>query len=300
MNYTLWQLKIYLKVCEKQSITKAAEALHLTQPAISIQLKNFQDQFEIPLIEVIGKQLYVTDFGNEIKQIAEKVIREVENIKYKTLLFKGQLSGKLKISVVSTGKYVIPYFLTDFLKLNPGIELVLDVTNKTRVLESLERNEVDFSLVSVLTDKLKLSKIELMKNELFLVSNSKEIKSLSLKKLEKTPLIYREKGSATRNAMEKFITDNQLQVNKKIELTSNEAVKQAVIAGIGNSIMPLIGIRNELKSKQLHIIKVKGLPLVTHWNIVWLSEKKLSPIATAFFDFLEKEKDKIIETYFSN
>jgi len=114
MNYTLHQLQIFLKVVETKSITKASEELHLTQPAVSIQMSNFQNQFEIPLTEVVGRKLYITAFGLEIAQIAQKIIDEVETINYKTMAFKGLLSGKLKLSVVSTGKYVMPYFLTDF------------------------------------------------------------------------------------------------------------------------------------------------------------------------------------------
>ena len=109
MNYTLNQLQIYLKVVQTLSITKAAEELNLTQPAVSIQVKNFQAQFEIPLIEIIGKKIYVTDFGLEIAKSAESIIDQVYAINYKTMAFKDQLLGRLKISVVSTGKYVMPY-----------------------------------------------------------------------------------------------------------------------------------------------------------------------------------------------
>ena len=145
MNYTLNQLQIFLKVTQNQSITKAAEELNLTQPAVSIQLKNFQDQFDIALTEVVGRQLYVTDFGKEIAFSAENILNQVYAINYKTMAHRGQLAGRLKISVVSTGNYVIPYFLSDFIKKHEGIELILDVTNRAKVIESLENNEVDFS-----------------------------------------------------------------------------------------------------------------------------------------------------------
>lgn len=302
MNYTLHQLQIFLKITDLQSITKASEALHLTQPAVSIQLKNFQDQFPIPLTEVVGRQLYVTDFGKEIAIAAEKILNEVYAINYKTLAYKGQLSGRLKISIVSTGKYVMPYFLSGFIKQNKGVDLTMDVTNKSSVLESLELNEVDFALVSVLPKKLKINKIALMENKLFYVSDSNmEIKkSFTKKKLfEEVPLIFREQGSATRNAMESFITKNNYSARKKMELTSNEAVKQAVISGLGCSIMPLIGIRKELINKELQIIPVKGLPLSTEWNLIWLKSKKLSPVALAYIEFLNKEKEQIIDHQFS-
>ena len=134
MNYTLHQLQVFLKVTQTKSITKAAEELYLTQPAVSIQLRNLQDQFDIPLTEVVGRQLYVTDFGQEIAKAAEAILNEVQTINHKTLAYKGQLSGRLKIASASTGKYVIPYFLSGFLKEHPGIELSLDVTNKTKVV----------------------------------------------------------------------------------------------------------------------------------------------------------------------
>ena len=137
MNYTLNQLQIFLKIVQTRSVTKAAEELHLTQPAVSIQLKNFQEQFQIPLTEVVSRRIYITDFGMEIAETAENIINLVYAINYKTMAYKGQLIGKLKLSVVSTGKYVMPYFLTDFMKLHDGIELLMDVTNKSKVLESL-------------------------------------------------------------------------------------------------------------------------------------------------------------------
>ncbi len=301
MNYTLHQLQIFLKITQMQSITKASEELHLTQPAVSIQLKNFQDQFPIPLTEVVGRKLFITEFGQEIALAAEKILNEVHAINYKTLAFQGELSGRIKISIVSTGKYVMPYFLSDFIKEHSGVELIMDVTNKSQVIESLELNEVDFALVSVLPKKLKIDRIELMPNKLFYVGSSAMTfkKSPTKKNLfENTPLIYREQGSATRNAMETFIAKNKFSVRKKMKLTSNEAVKQAVISGLGCSIMPLIGIKNELQNGDLKIMEVKGLPIVTTWNLIWLKSKKLSPAALAYLEFLKNEKTGIINQKF--
>lgn len=301
MNYTLNQLRIFFKIAQTQSITKAAEELHLTQPAVSIQLKNFQNQFDIALTEVIGKRLFITDFGKEIAAAAENILNEAYAINYKNQAHQGQLAGRLRISVVSTGKYVIPYFLNGFLKQHSSVELQMDVTNRARVIESLEKNEVDFSLVSVLPQHLKLNKVELMLNKLFLVGNrEKEFTSVaaSVKLLEKIPLIFRESGSATRVAMENFIRKNKLHVQKRIELTSNEAVKQALLAGLGYSIMPLIGIKNEILHNQLQLIPVRGLPIKTQWHLVWLRTKKLSPVAAAYIAYLKKEKEDIINNKF--
>lgn len=302
MNYTLNQLQIFLKIVQTQSVTKASEELHLTQPAVSIQLKNFQNQFEIPLTELVGRKIYITDFGREIAEAAENIINQVYAINYKTLAFKGQLTGRLKISVVSTGKYVMPYFLTDFMKENSGIELLMDVTNKSKVVESLENNEVDFALVSILPTTLNIEKLDLLQNKLYLVGNTKEKfkKGINTKYLFKyLPLIFRERGSGTRQAMESFIERNNISVLKKMELTSNEAVKQALLAGLGYSIMPLIGIRNELHNNELQIIPIKGLPITTTWSLIWLKGKKHSPVSLSFLTYLKKERLQIVQEKFS-
>jgi len=300
MNYTLHQLQVLLKVNQTKSITKAAEALHLTQPAVSIQLKNLQDQFEIPLTEVVGRKLFITDFGKEIALAAENILNEVYAINYKTLLYKGQLAGKLKLSVVSTGQYIIPYFLADFLNKHEGIELQMDVTNKLKVLESLSNNSVDFALVSVVSDNSNYGSIELMKNKLFLVANTKlKYDGIGPKEIFKQiPLIYRENGSGTRFVMERYLEKNKIQVLKKMELTSNEAVKQAVIAGLGCSIMPLIGIKNELINGDLQIIPVPGFPLESSWNLIWNKSKNFSVAASSFLAYIKAEKDDIIQSKF--
>lgn len=301
MQYTLHQLKVFLKVVEKLSVTKAAEELHLTQPAVSIQLKNLQNQFEIPLMEVIGRQVHITDFGLDVAESSKRILGEVQQIKSKTLAYKGLLVGQLKLSIVSTGKYVMPYFLSSFIKAHPGIDLKMDVTNKSKVLESLSKNEVDFALVSVLPETLPFKRVELMQNKLFLVRKSEDEKSKSSfdgKSLERIPLIYREKGSATRQAMEQYISKLNVVQNKSLELTSNEAVKQAVLAGLGYSIMPLIGIKNELDNNELQIVPMKGLPIQTTWNLIWPEGKKLSPVAQAYLKYLEAEKEVIIQDSF--
>ncbi|MCW5906273.1 MAG: LysR family transcriptional regulator [Chitinophagales bacterium] len=302
MNYTLTQLRVFLKVVEAESVTKAAEELHLTQPAVSIQLKNLQDQFDIPLTEVVGRKIYITDFGREIAASANEILQLAQNIQYKTQAHKGHLTGRLNISVVSTGKYVMPYFLSAFLKQNPGVELRMDVTNKSRVIENLENNEVDFALVSVQPENIAVEKIDLLENRLFLVGGASEKlkKGITAKQIfSELPLIFREQGSATRMTMEKFMDRYHLTYGKKLELTSNEAVKQAVIAGLGMSIMPLIGIKNELTTGQIKIIPVRGLPIKTMWRLNWPKGKKHSPVANAFAEYLREHKNAIVETHFS-
>ena len=302
MNYTLSQLRIYLKVTSCGSITKAAEELHLTQPAVSIQLKNFQNQFDFSLIEVINKKLYITDFGKEIAIAAENIINEIDNINYRSQAYSNKLAGHLKLSIVSTGKYIMPFFLADFMKQHATVDLTMDVTNKAKVIQSLEQNEVDFALVSILPENLRLNKFELLENELYLVGN-KEVnqrKKMDQKTLfDQIPLILREQGSGTRQTMERFLNKRKFIIKKKMELTSNEAVKQAVIAGLGYSIMPLIGIWNEVDTGLIKIIPTPGLPIKTMWRLIWLKEKKLSPVADAFLKYLHQEKENIIKKNFN-
>jgi len=289
MNYTLHQLQVFLEVARQQSVTKAAEELFMTQPALSIQLKNFQNQFDIPLTEVIGRKLYITDFGKTIAELAENVLKEADAIKYKTKEYGSLFSGKLRISSASTGKYVIPYFLSPFLQKYTGIDLILDVTNKISVVNSLKNNAIDFAVVSVLPEGLEVFEESLVENRLYLVSNKK-------KSSGKLPFIFREEGSATRMAMDNYLKSGKQR--KRIELTSNEAVKQAVIAGLGYSIIPLIGLKNELLNEEMHIIPSKGLPIVNHWRLIWLKNKKLSPVAAEFLEFIQKEKHNIKENNF--
>jgi DNA-binding transcriptional LysR family regulator len=301
MNYTLNQLRIFLKIVQKESITRAAEALFLTQPAVSIQLKNFQDQFDIPLTEIVNKKLYVTDFGREVAAAAENILEQVYAINYKTAQYKGQLSGRLRISVVSTGKYIVPYLLADFMKEHPGVELVLDVSNRANVTLNLERNETDFSLVSVLPDRLNLEEIHCMKNQLFLVGKETlqvAPKGAWQKAIEDITWVKRETGSATRKALDEYLDSHDIQVRRHIELTSNEAVKQALIAGLGYSIMPLIGIRNELTLGQLKVTALPDLPLESMWRVVWPKGKKHNGAAMAFKNYLTEQLPQIIEKNF--
>ncbi len=291
MNYTIHQLQIFLKVIQTQSITKASEELFMTQPAVSIQLKKFQEQFDVPLTEIVGRNLRVTDFGREIGKIAERALQELEHIKFKTSEYEGLLTGRMKISAASTGKYVIPYFLTDFLSEHPGIDLVLDVTNKSMVLDSLLRNETDFALVSILPQDMNIEEEILIDNRLYLVGKTPE-------RLENAPWIYREQGSATRKVMEEYLAKEGTGNRRQLELTSNEAVKQAVMAGLGYSIMPLIGIHSEVDSKQLYMYPAEGLPITTKWRLIWMKGKKLAPVCEAYLTYLRLHKKRILNEQF--
>jgi DNA-binding transcriptional LysR family regulator len=179
---------------------------------------------------------------------------------------------------------------------------MMDVTNIDKVVKSLENNEVDFALVSILPTTLNIEKLDLLQNKLYLVGSAitKFKNGIDTKEIFKDlPLIFREKGSGTRQTMESFIERNNLSVLKKMELTSNEAVKQALLAGFGYSIMPLIGIKNELNNNELQIIPIKGLPITSTWSLIWLKGKKHSPVATSFLEYLKKDKSQIVHDKFS-
>ncbi|MEY2764755.1 MAG: HTH-type transcriptional activator CmpR [Bacteroidota bacterium] len=300
MNFTLQQLIIFHNLVETKSVTITAERLHLTQPAVSIQLKNFQKTFDQQLFETIGKKIYITPFGKEIDEKIQDLILNADNINQLTKTQSGQLQGPLKIAVVSTGKYVMPYFLSDFLSKHPMVELKMDVSNKQQVIQSLKNNEVDFALVSIVPNELNLNKIDLIDNKLYMIGQTKIKHKKNPKNISAcSPLIYREVGSGTRQTMEKFIERKKIQPIKPLELTSNEAVKQAILSGMGYSIMPIIGIKNELNNHQLEIIPIPGLPIRTVWRLVWLSEKKLSFLAEQYLNHVKKHRVEIITKHFS-
>lgn len=273
----------------------------MTQPAVSIQLKNFQDQFEIPLFEIISRRIHITPFGHEIATSAKEILFQAELLKHKALKYRGELTGTLRLSIVSTGKYVLPFFLQPFIAKHPGVDLQMDVTNKELVIESLNRNEVDFALVSILPDRLLVDSIPILDNSLYLFSSPKVDTSLNMtpKDLVNYPLILREKGSGTRQSMERFLKQHGIAVRRKLELTSNEAVKQAVKAGLGMSIMPLIGLKHELEAGELTLVPIDGLPVRTQWQLISLKGKRHGPVAEAFKNFILEKKVELANQYFN-
>lgn len=303
MHYTLHQLQVFLKVAELGSVSKAAEALHLTQPAVSMQLRKLQEQFALPLTEIVGRQLYLTEFGQEIANAARPILEQVYAINYKTLAYQGQLTGQLRIMSVSTGKYIMPYLLSDFLYRNPGIELQYQVTNKQQVLEALEQNTIDLALVSLVPSHLALEKLDLVPNELRLVASPLLLERAQTNDwqqlLERQPLLFRESGSGTRQLMEAWLQGRGWSQPHRFELGSNEAIKQAVLAGLGCSVMPLLGIKGELQRGEMVVVEAPGLPLFSQWSLVYARGKRLLPATKAFLSFLERERDTISSKWFS-
>lgn len=292
MNYTFNQLRIFQEVCAQKSVSKAAVKLNMSQPAASIQLKNFTEQFEEPLIEIIGQRIHITEKGKAVHDQVLAILQLAEQLDQSQYLEEGPLRGTLRLSVVSTGKYVIPSYLNSFLEKHDQVELEMDVTNKAGVIESLKNNTVDFALVSVPPEGVACHELALCENKLVLVGDSKKTANSD------RPYIFREQGSATRAAMERYLKKRKIQPQKRFELTSNEAVLQCIKAGMGISIMPLIGIKDELKNKQVRIIEAPGLPMRTRWRLIWLKSKKLSVLAQQFLAHLEKNQDRITQEQF--
>ena len=288
MNYTLRQLQVFHAIATHGSITKAARHLHLTQPAVSLQFKSFSEQFDFPLIEYQGKKLIITPLGKEVKIHAERILDQANELKLMNESLKEELTGTLLLSIVSTGKYVMPFLLAEFLEKYPSTDLIMDVTNRSTVVDHLLDNSTDFALVSVVPSKPDLNALPLINNELILVGN--EIYAQRARKnLDECRFLLRETGSATRLAMEEFISTNEIKADRILELTSNEAIKQSVMAGLGVSLMPKIGIKRELEQGLIHVIDHPALPMTTQWNLVWRKNKKLSPVAAGYLEFLESK-----------
>jgi DNA-binding transcriptional LysR family regulator len=303
MHYTLHQLKVFATVVRCQSITRASEQLNMTQPAVSIQLKNLQDQFDIPLTEVLGRKIHITDFGLELASIANSILAETDEIEQRMLARKGLLAGKIRFSIVSTGKYIMPYYLSSFYKKYPDVELLMDVTNRSRVIGCLQENKTDFALVSILPDQLSVEEELLMSNALWLVAGRGLIlqadqQEYDISILKELPVIYREAGSGTRMLMEEYTQKVQIRPKVKLELTSSEAIKQAVIAGLGVSILSIHSLRTELQMGDVRLLPIKGFPLFSHWRLIWLKGKRLSPAAEAFLNLIRQEKAAIYDEHF--
>lgn len=302
MNITLHQLKAFQAVAKYQSITKAAEAMNMTQPAVSIQLKNLQEQFSVPLTEIIGKKIHITEFGQELVDTADRIFSEMETIESKMLELKGLLGGKIRISSVSTGKYIIPYLMSDFMKIHPHVDISLEVSNRYNVLAHLQENSTDLALVSIWPEDLDLESITIAENNWYLAC-APEKAELYQKEIEngnwsKVPMILREKGSGTRTMMEKFFYDRDIHIESKMELATNEAVKQAVMAGLGASVLSNFSMTQELKDKRLALLSYPGFPLKADWRLIWLKQKKHAPAVTAFIRWLGENRSQIFKDHF--
>jgi DNA-binding transcriptional LysR family regulator len=304
MNISLTQLKALKAISQHESITNAAKSMNMTQPAVSIQLKNLQEQFEVPLTEIIGKKIYITEFGQELVEMADRIFADVNRIEQKMLELKGLLAGKIRISAVSTGKYIIPYLMADFMKINPHVEINLEVSNRNQVLAHLEENTTDLALISVnLPNEEKFDSITLEENKWYLACapelEEKFREEINANNWEKIPFILREKGSGTRSKMEDFFKSRNINAESKLELATNEAVKQAIMAGLGASILSNFSMSQEIADNRITILQYPGLPLKSAWKLIWLKQKRHSPAVMAFIKWISENKKEIFTSNFN-
>lgn len=302
MNISFTQLRALQAIHTFESITKAAKMLNMTQPAVSMQLKNLQEQFDVPLTEIIGKKIHITEFGQEIVGMADRIFAEMNQIEQRMLELKGLLAGKIRISAVSTGKYIIPYLVSDFLRTHPHVEVSLEVSNRYQVLSHLEENSTDLALVSISPDELDLKNIILTENHWHLASSPEKAdhyqQLIEKGQWQKIPFILREKGSGTRVMMEKFFQDRDIHIQSKMELATNEAVKQAVMAGLGISLLSNFSMSHEVKEGRIRLLPLKGLPLKAEWKLIWLKQKKHPPAVKAFIKWISENKEKVFNDHF--
>ncbi len=287
---TLHRLKVFSAVAEHKSITGAAKKLHMTQPAVSIQLKQLEEHYGLALINIIGKKIYLTEAGKKVYERYKKVAQELENLNTDIAQLKGAIQGKLQIAVVSTAKYFIPALLGTFHKRHPGVDVQLVVANRQDVIKRLENNEDDMVILSQLPKNIGIIGQPFLEDTLVIAAPPDHPlaakKSIDIKLLEKEPFIVRETGSGTRMAMEKIFQKHHLHPNIIMELGSSSAIKQAVMAGFGISMLSKMSLEQELASKKLAILNIKHFPVKHPWYIVYLKDKKLSPLAKNFIEFL--------------
>lgn len=300
MNTSFRQMQIFHTIAVEGSFTKASELLHLSQPAVSIQYKAFAEQFHFPLLQQRNKRYELTEFGQSIFDHVEHILRQVNVLETLNENAVGELAGSLHISSVSTGKYILPYLLSAFLDDHPKVRLVMDVTNKSRVVQALKDNTTDLAFVSVLPTDVDTKSEPLMENTLLLVAHPSYWATHKNLPFAENTFVYRESGSATRKAMETYFKECGIEPQKKIELLSNEAVKQSLMAGMGMSILPYIGIHKELEHGDLVVVPKWGLPITTQWHLCWRMHAPLSPVASAYLDYVRKHKESITRKYISN
>ncbi len=290
MSFSLHQLRVFAAVARNKSMTKAADELYLTQPAVSIQVKKLQDHFEIDLFEVIGKQLYLTEAGKELYETQKRIDSEIENLEMMFHEFKGSLKGDLKLIVVSTAKYFMPYALGLFREQNQDINISLKVTDRIELIEHLKQNRYDLAVVSKIPENIELDIKEFLVNPLHIVAPINhplvKEKNITPKDLEKFDFLIREKGSGTRMVMEEFFKKENINPKIVMQLSTNEAVKQAIMAGIGLSIISEYSMEQERIMNRIVVLDVQGFPYKNYWKLISLKGKKLSPVSRNFVNFI--------------
>lgn len=290
MKFTLRQLKVFRRVAQLGSFTKASKELHLSQPAVSIQVKRLEEQVGLPLFETIGKKVYLTEAGQDVYDCGGQIEEIMEDTLNRIDALKGKTKGKVKLSVATTASYFVIDMLSEFSKLYPDIRISLDVTNRSKLLKQLDTNETDLVIMGEPPLNPNLNSIAFKENPLVLVANEHHPwiarKKIPFSELANAVFVSREQGSGTRAAIERKFDELGIPFKTSMETSSNGAIKQAVISGLGLGIASLHTLALELESNKLFILDVDEFPIMRHWYIVKKQGKELSPVTRAFQEFI--------------
>ena len=299
---TLNQLRVFDAVAKRLSFSRAAEELHLTQPAVSMQVKLLEDHAGLALFERVGRRVYLTEAGQELHHHVDAVARELSEAGDMLDRLKGLSAGRLHIGLVSTAKYFLPVMLGRFMKEHPGISVRLSVSNRAEVLEKLAANEVDFAITGYPSDELDIEATPFAPHpHVMLASPGHPLvtkRRIRFERIAREPFLIREPGSGTRILLERLFSERGLEPRVVTEMPSNETIKQAVMADMGVAFLSLHTFGLELESGHLKVLDVVGLPVVREWYVVHLSAKRLSPAAEAMHRYLVEDAGREIEKRF--
>lgn len=286
---TLHQLKVFETTARLGSFTKAAEELEITQPTVSSQVKQLTKTVGLSLFEQIGKQLYLTEAGKALLATCQDVFTQLDNFEMKIADFKGTKEGKLRLSVITTAAYFIPRILGSFCQLYPDIDVSLQVINHQQIQERMLNNQDDLYIMSQPPEEIDLKSQPFIDNPLVVIARKDhplaKLQQIPLESLQSCPFIMRESGSGTRKAVQDLFNKENIKVQVRLELGSNEAIKQAILGGLGISVLS----KHTLTSACHHdltILDIQNFPIPRHWYISHLAGKQLSVIAQTFLDFL--------------
>lgn len=294
---TLHQLKVFETVARNGSFTRAAEELLITQPTVSSQVKQLTKAVGLPLFEQIGKSLYLTDAGKELLFTCQEIFEQLDNFEIKIADLKGTKQGQLKLAVITTAKYFIPRLLGSFCQKYPGIDVALKVINHHEIQQRMLDNKDDLYIVSNPNRDIDLKCQSFLNNPLVVVARKDNPlamkKNINIKELNNQPFIMREQGSGTREAIVQLFDKHDISVKVKLELGSNEAIKQAISGGLGMSILSEHCLISERANGELTILDFEHFPIKRRWFVAHLAGKKLSVIAETFFEYLLEESPKL-------
>lgn len=293
LHLTLRQLKVFESVAKNRSFSRAAEALHLSQPAVSMQIKQLEEGVGLPLFEQMGKKIFLTEAGQEMFHYSRVIAEQLEEMEEVLARMKGLGQGQLKITVVSTANYFAPQLLASFCQRHSGVTVSLDVTNREVLLQQLANNETDMAIMGQPPEGQDLSAESFMENPLVVIASPGHAlaggKRIALQQLAGETFLVREPGSGTRSAMERIFQEHGIAFNAGMVMSTNEAIKQAVQAGMGLGIVSLHTVALELETGRLAILDVESFPILRHWFVVHRQNKRLSPVAAGFKAFLLEE-----------